>query len=218
MSNLILLYVVLYFSVFLHELGHAFAITWLPGKRNYIIQIGVGKKLFSFDIRNYKILVNSIPIPIGECRYCTDSNDQYVLSSKNKIGFYLGGILLNLFVALLIYTIFFFNNIELYTYGILENGYVKYIADSFVTGTWNFLFNIDVLFQEMFLRVHANVLIYVFAQIAIVNGVISIWNLIPFSIKRSNNGSVLYSDGTMLIKEITLLARRKKGSTEKQYE
>lgn len=202
MTKFLILYILLYLAILLHEIGHTLFISLLPGKRNYKIRIGSGSKLFEFILRNYKFIFYKIPFATGLCTYSSAEDEPVKATSKQKVVFLLGGVFFNIIIAIGIYTYFYFRNIYVFEYGIVKSSYLEYLKDSFYAGTINVLLTSGHSLRGMTLRFMYDPQTFYIVHFAMINSFVALFNLIPIPLFTKWDGKMIYTDGAMVIKEV----------------
>ncbi|MDU2383542.1 MAG: site-2 protease family protein [Finegoldia magna] len=94
--KIVMLYIIIFFSTFAHELGHIVMAKIFYNVKNSRIEIGKGKNILKLK----KIIVNALPV-YGHAYWELEDFDSYKKSSKlRKIMPSLGGPLVSLLIAL----------------------------------------------------------------------------------------------------------------------
>lgn len=94
--KIVMLYIIIFFSTFAHELGHIVMAKIFYNVKNSRIEIGKGKNILKLK----KIIVNALPV-YGHAYWELEDYDSYKKSSKlRKIMPSLGGPLVSLLIAL----------------------------------------------------------------------------------------------------------------------
>lgn len=94
--KIVMLYIIIFFSTFAHELGHITMAKIFYNVKNSRIEIGKGKNILKLK----KIIVNALPV-YGHAYWELEDFDSYKKSSKlRKIMPSLGGPLVSLLIAL----------------------------------------------------------------------------------------------------------------------
>lgn len=94
--KIVMLYIIIFFSTFAHELGHVVMAKIFYNVKNSRIEIGKGKNILKLK----KIIVNALPV-YGHAYWELEDFDSYKKSSKlRKIMPSLGGPLVSLLIAL----------------------------------------------------------------------------------------------------------------------
>ncbi|MDU2544607.1 MAG: site-2 protease family protein, partial [Finegoldia magna] len=94
--KIVMLYIIIFFSTFAHELGHIVMAKIFYNVKNSRIEIGKGKNILKLK----KIIVNALPV-YGHAYWELEDFDSYKKSNKKKkIMPSLGGPLVSLLIAL----------------------------------------------------------------------------------------------------------------------
>lgn len=94
--KIVMLYIIIFFSTFAHELGHVVMAKIFYNVKNSRIEVGKGKNILKLK----KIIVNALPV-YGHAYWELEDFDSYKKSSKlRKIMPSLGGPIVSLLIAL----------------------------------------------------------------------------------------------------------------------